>query len=139
MSSRLNLALRERNGLVYTVESNCVAYTDTGIWAIYYGCDAKDRNRCRQLVLHELDKLTQHPLSSRALEAARRQFKGQIGISYDNFENVAIGMAKRYLHYGKTLSKEQLFERLDAITPENLLQTAQFVFSPDKFLTLEYV
>ena len=139
MSSRLNLALRERNGLVYTVESNCVAYTDTGIWAIYYGCDAKDRNRCRRLVLHELDKLTQHPLSSHALEAARRQFKGQIGISYDNFENVAIGMAKRYLHYGKTLSKEQLFERLDAITPENLLQTAQFAFSPDKFLTLEYV
>ena len=105
---------RERNGLVYTVESNYTAYTDTGIWTVYYGCDANDRARCRRLVAHELDKLTQHPLSQRALDAARRQLKGQIGISYDNFENVAIGMAKRYLHYGKTLTKEALFERLDA-------------------------
>lgn len=139
MSSRLNLALRERNGLVYTVESNYTAYTDTGVWTVYYGCDAKDRARCRRLVLRELDKLMQHPLSQRTLDAVRRQFKGQIGISYDNFENVAIGMAKRFLHYGKTLTKEQLFERLDAITPDDLLSTAQFVFAPDKLLTLEYV
>ena len=139
MSSRLNLALRERNGLVYTVESNYTAYTDTGVWTVYYGCDAKDRTRCRRLVARELDKLTQSPLSQRTLDAARRQLKGQVGISYDNFENVAIGMAKRYLHYGKTLTKEQLFERLDALTPDDLLQTAQHVFSPDRLLTLEYV
>ena len=50
-----------------------------------------------------------------------------------------IGMAKRYLHYGRTLSKEQIFERLDAITPEDLLQTAQAVFSPERLLTLEYL
>ncbi|MBQ8454490.1 MAG: insulinase family protein [Bacteroidaceae bacterium] len=139
MSSRLNLALRERNGLVYTVESNSVCYTDTGFWSVYYGCDARDRARCRRLVLRELDKLMQSPMSQRTLDAARRQLKGQIGISYDNFENVAIGMAKRYLHYGKTLTKAQLFERLDALTPDDLLQTAQHVFSPDRLLTLEYV
>lgn len=139
MSSRLNLALRERNGLVYTVESNCSTYTDTGVWTVYYGCDAADRARCRRLVLRELDKLTQHPLSQRTLDAARRQIKGQIGISYDNFENLAIGMAKRYLHYGSTLSRQELFARLDAITPDDLLATAQAVFSPERLLTLEYV
>lgn len=139
MSSRLNLALRERNGLVYTVESNYTAYTDTGVWSVYYGCDVKDRTKCRRLVAHELDKLTQHPLSQRTLDYARRQLKGQIGISYDSFENVAIGMAKRYLHYSRTLSKEELFKRLDAITPEDLLLTAQTVFSPDRLLTLQYV
>ena len=139
MSSRLNLALRERNGLVYTVESNCSTYTDTGVWTVYYGCDAADRARCRRLVLRELDKLTQHPLSQRTLDAARRQLKGQIGISYDNFENLAIGMAKRYLHYGNTLSRQELFARLDAITSEDLLTTARAVFSPERLLTLEYV
>ena len=139
MRSRLNLALRERNGLVYTVESNSIAYSDTGLWSVYYGCDVKDRARCRRLVTHELDRLTQKPMSQRTLDGARRRLKGQIGISYDNFENVAIGMAKRYLHYGRTLSKEQIFERLDAITPEDLLQTAQAVFSPERLLTLEYV
>ena len=139
MSSRLNLALRERNGLVYTVESNCSTYTDTGVWTVYYGCDAADRARCRRLVLRELDKLMQHPLSQRTLDAARRQMKGQIGISYDNFENLAIGMAKRFLHYGSTLSRQELFARLDAITSEDLLATAQAVFSPERLLTLEYV
>ena len=139
MSCRLNLALRERAGLVYTVESSNAAYTDAGLWSVYYGCDAKDRARCRRLVARELDKLVQHPLSQRTLDAARRQLKGQIGLSYDNFENVAIGMAKRFLHYGTTLSREQLFAQLDAITPDELLQTAQCVFSPDRLLTLEYV
>ena len=139
MSSRLNLALRERNGLVYTVESNYVAYTDTGLWSVYYGCDATDRARCHKLVTRELERLTDHPLSQRTLDAARRQLKGQIGISYDNFENVAIGMAKRYLHYGRTLSQQELFEQLDAITAEDLLTTAQIVFSPERLLTLEYV
>lgn len=139
MSSRLNLALRERNGLVYTVESNYVAYTDTGLWSVYYGCDAADRARCHKLATRELERLTDHPLSQRTLDAARRQLKGQIGISYDNFENVAIGMAKRYLHYGRTLSQQELFEQLDAITAEDLLATAQIVFSPERLLTLEYV
>lgn len=138
MSSRLNLALRERNGLVYTVESGNVTYTDCGLWTIYYGCDNKDRMRCRRLVAHELERLTQHALPQRTLDAARRQVKGQIGISYDNFESVAIGMAKRYLHYGTTLSRKEFFERLDALTPEDLLATAQSVFAPDRLLTLEY-
>ena len=78
-------------------------------------------------------------MSQRSLDAARRQLKGQIGISYDNFENVALGMAKRYLHYGRTLSKQELFEQLDAITSENLLTTAQTIFVPERILTLEYV
>ena len=139
MSSRLNLALRERNGLVYSVESNNVAYTDAGLWTVYYGCDAADRSRCHRLVLRELARLTDGPMPQRMLDAARRQLKGQIGISYDNFENVAIGMAKRFLHYGQTLSRQQFFERLDAITPDDLLATARAVFSPDRLLTLEYV
>ena len=139
MSSRLNLALRERNGLVYTVESNNVAYTDTGLWSVYYGCDARDRKRCRRLVLRELARLTDKPMPQRTLDAARRQLKGQIGISYDNFENVALGMAKRYLHYGTTLSREELFGQLDAITPDDLLATARVVFSPDRLFTLEYI
>ena len=139
MSSRLNLALRERNGLVYTVESTNVTYTDCGLWMVYYGCDAQDRARCRRLVAHELERLTDRAMPQRTLDAARRQLKGQIGISYDNFENVALGMAKRYLHYGTTLSREELFGRLDAITPEDLLQTARAVLAPDRLLTLEYV
>lgn len=138
MGSRLNLALRERNGLVYTVESNAVGYTDCGVWSVYFGCDAKDVSRCLRLVHHELRRFTDAPMSQRTLDAARKQLKGQIGISYDNGENVAIGMAKRYLHYNTTRSMQQLFDSLDAITTQQLWDTAQEVFAPDKLLTLVY-
>lgn len=138
MSSRLNLSLRERNGLVYTVESNNVCYTDSGAWSAYFGCDPHDVKRCCRLVRQELHRLTDAPLPQRTLDAARRQLKGQIGISYDNGENVAIGMAKRALHYNTTQSMTELFERLDALTPQQLWDTAQQVFAPERLLTLVY-
>lgn len=138
MSSRLNLSLREKTGLVYTVESSNVCYTDCGVWTTYFGCDPHDVKRCCRLVQQELRRLTDIPLSQRALDAARRQLKGQIGISYDNGENVALGMAKHALHYNKTQSMEELFARLDALTPQQLWDTAQHVFDPEKILTLVY-
>ena len=136
LSSRLNMSLRERNGLVYSVESSATAYTDTGLWSVYFGCDHHDVARCRRLVLRELARLAETPLSQRVLDAARRQLKGQIGLSYDNAESVALDMAKRYLHYGRTQTKEQLFERLDALTPDELWLTAQEVFAPERITTL---
>lgn len=138
MSSRLNLSLRERNGLVYTVESSNVCYSDSGVWSTYFGCDPHDVKRCCRLVRQELRRLTDAPLSQRTLDAVRRQLKGQIGISYDNGENVALGMAKRALHYNNTQSMEELFARLDALTPQQLWDTAQEVFAPEKLLTLVY-
>ena len=138
MSSRLNLALRERRGLVYTVESNLVCYSDSGVWSVYFGCDHEDVNLCCSLVMKELQRLTEKPLSQRALDAARRQIKGQIGVSYDNSESVALGMAKRFLHYGTTQTAEELFARLDALTADQLWNTAQQIFNPKQILTLVY-
>lgn len=138
MGNRLNLALRERRGLVYTVESNLVCYTDSGVWSVYFGCDHEDVERCCHLVMHELQRLIEKPLTQRALDAARRQIKGQIGISYDNSESVALGMAKRFLHYGTTQTSDELFARLDALTIDQLWQTAQQVFNPNHILTLVY-
>ena len=138
MSSLLNLSLRERNGLVYTVESNATCYTDSGIWTTYFGCDPKDVRKCCRLVERELQKLTEKPLSIQKLNAARQQLKGQIAVSYDNFESLAISMAKRYLHYGSTQTMQQLFCRLDELTPNQLWETAQEVFAPQNLHTLIY-
>ena len=70
MNAKLNLALREHNGLVYTVESTMAAYGDTGIWSIYFGCDEHDVKRCLRLVRKELDKFMQKPLSEAQLSRA---------------------------------------------------------------------
>ncbi len=138
MSSLLNLSLRERNGLVYTVESNATCYTDSGVWTTYFGCDPEDVRKCCRLVERELRKLTDKPLSQQKLNAARQQLKGQIAVSYDNFESLAISMAKRYLHYGSTQTMQQLFNRLDELTPTQLWETAQEAFSPQNLHTLIY-
>jgi predicted Zn-dependent peptidase len=138
MSSRLNTSLRERHGLVYSVESNMASYTDAGLWRVYFGCDHHDVKRCARLVVRELKRLCDAPLSQRTLDAARRQMKGQLGIAWDNPESVAIGMAKRFLHYGTTLTMAQQMERLDALTPDILWQTAQDILSPDGMTMLAF-
>ena len=88
--------------------------------------------------MDELRRLTEEPLSQRTLDAARRQLRGQLAISFDNSESVAIGMGKRFLHYGRTQSMEELFARLDTLTPHDLWQTAQQVFTPQRLFTLIY-
>ena len=138
MNSRLSQSLREKNGLVYTVESTLTTYTDTGVWAVYFGCDPNKVERCRKLVLKELARLAQAPLSPSALLAVKKQIKGQIGISYDNFENVAIGMGKRFLHYNKVQTREEINTRIDALMAEDLWQTAREMFVPEELTMLIY-
>ena len=138
MNSRLNLSLRERRGLVYTVESGLTGYTDTGVWQTYFGCDHHDVDRCLRLVQHELMRLCDSPLSSSALTAAKRQLRGQVALAWENGENVAIGMGRRMLHLGRTLSLEQFCDRIEALTAQQLLDVAQEVFDPSRLVTLRY-
>lgn len=138
LSSRLNLALREKRGLVYTVESTLTTYTDTGVWAIYFGCDHHDAEKCKRIVKRELQRLCDAPLSEKALNAAKRQIIGQIALSYDNFESVAIGMGKRMLHYGRTQTKEQFIDRIQALTAEQVWDAAKEIFTPENLTILEY-
>ena len=136
MNARLNLSLRERHGLVYTVESAMASYSDTGCWSVYFGCDHHDVKRCMRLVEHELDRMMQHPLSERQLTAAKRQLKGQIAIACDNREQYALDFAKNFLHYGQERDIDELLQRIDAITAPQIQDVAQYVFAPDRIETL---
>ena len=136
MNARLNLSLRERHGLVYTVESTMVTYGDTGVWSIYFGCDHHDINRCRRLVRHELDRLMQKPLSQRQLMIAKRQLKGQLAIACDNREQFALDFGRSYLHHGHERDLDALYRRIDALTAEELQTIACELFAPDHMTTL---
>lgn len=138
MNARLNLALRERNGLVYTVESSMVSYGDTGLWCTYFGCDPHDVKRCLRLVRHELDKVMRKPLSAAQLYRAKRQIKGQIGVACDHRENFALDFGKSFLHYGWEKDITRLFNDIDGVTAEQLQEVAQEIFSPEQMLTLIY-
>lgn len=136
MNAKLNLALREHNGLVYTVESTMVAYGDTGTWSIYFGCDEHDVKRCLRLVRKELDKFMQKPLSDAQLKAAKKQIKGQIGVACDNRENFALDFGKSFLHYGWEKNVDRLYEQVDEITAAQIQAVAQELFDKNRLTTL---
>ena len=136
MNAKLNLALREHNGLVYTVESTMVAYGDTGTWSIYFGCDEHDVKRCLRLVRKELDKFMQKPLSDAQLKAAKKQIKGQIGVACDNRENFALDFGKSFLHYGWEKNVDRLYEQVDEITAAQIQAVAQELFDKARLTTL---
>ena len=136
MTARLNVSLRERNALVYTVESMAQSYSDTGLWAVYFGCDPKNVKRCLRLIRRELDKVMQRPLRDAQLRAAKRQIRGQIGIACDSRESFALDFAKSYLHYGWRKDVTALCERIDALTAADLQRVAQDLFAEERLTTL---
>lgn len=136
MTARLNVSLRERNALVYTVESMAQSYSDTGLWAVYFGCDPKNVKRCLRLIRRELDKVMQRPLSDAQLRAAKRQIRGQIGIACDSRESFALDFAKSFLHYGWKKDVTALCERIDALTAADLQRVAQDLFAEERLTTL---
>lgn len=138
MNSRLNVSLRERRGLVYTVESNLTSYTDTGAFCIYFGTDPDDVDICLRLTYKEMKRMRDVKMTSSQLAAAKKQLIGQIGVASDNNENNALGMAKTFLHYNKYESSESVFRRIEALTAEELLEVANEMFAEEYLSTLIY-
>ena len=138
MNSRLNIALREHRGLVYEIESNYTPYTDIGTFSIYFGCDHDDMERCIELVLKELKQMRDQRLSNSQLRAAKKQLIGQIGVSSDNNESNALGMAKTFLHYHRYITSEEAFKNIELLTADLLQEVAQEILAEKNLSILCY-
>ena len=138
LNSRLNLSLRERNGLVYSVESSMVGYGDTGCWCIYFGCDPHDVKHCQRLVLRELNRLMRQPLTPMQLRKAKQQIQGQLAIASDSREHFALDFAKNFLHLGKERDLSDIMRHIDCLTSDDLQQAACYVFDERRITTLIY-
>ena len=138
MSSRLNLALRERNGLCYTIESNVTNYTDTGVWNIYFGCDPRNLAKAKRLCMQQLDLLCTKPLNDKQLATAKRQLRGQVLIGNQNKENLILGLSKAYLHGLELKTDNEHFRFIDSLTANDLQQLAQRIFNPNQLSSLTY-
>jgi len=136
MNSRLNVVLREKQGLVYTVDSTITSYSDTGVFAVYFGCDHESLDKCLRLTYKELKRLRDKALTSSGLHAAVKQLKGQMGISSDHRENVALALGKSFLHYNRYDSLPEVYEKIDALTANQLLEIANEVFDESKLFSL---
>lgn len=138
MNSRLNLSLREKAGLVYSVDAYLNTYPDTGFWNVYFGCDAHDIKRCRRLLERELVRFIEKPLTTSQLHAAQKQLCGQIGISTDAAEGYALAMGKTFAHYNRHRDVAQLIEDIQSVTAEELQKVAAEVYDPQRLTTLIY-
>lgn len=138
MNNRLNVSLRENNGLVYSVESNITSYTDTGLFCIYFGTDPKNKDKAMKLVNKEIERFCNSKLSSRQLSAAKKQAVGQLGVSTDNCEGLFLNMGKSFLHYNRFDSMDDIFDQIQSITSDEISNIANDIFSQDKLFILAY-
>lgn len=138
MNSRLNMLLREKHGFAYNVESNYTAYSDTGLFNIYFGSDKENVERINQLIYKELEKLRTQKLGTLQLHKAKKQIEGQIAISSESKANMMFTMGKSFLFYDKVDSLQTLFNRIQSITAEDLLEVANEIFEKDKLSILIY-
>jgi predicted Zn-dependent peptidase len=138
LNSRLNLSLREKNGLAYNVESSYNPYYDTGIFSIYFGTDKQYLNKSISIANEELKKLRTTKLGAIQLSKAKNQIKGYLVRGYENHESLMLSLGKSLLVFNKIETIEEICKKIDNVSSSELLETANDIFEPGKMSTLIY-
>ena len=138
MNSRLNVSLREKHALVYNVESNLTSYTDCGTFSVYYAADPLLYSKCSLAVSRELKLLCDKRLTPVQLAAAKQQIMGQLAISFDDSESLAMDLGKSVLHYNRFDTLEGVYKRVEKITSDDLLEVANEVIHPSSLSSIDY-
>lgn len=128
-NSRLNVVLREKNGLSYNIEAAYTPYNDCGLAAIYFSSDHHNADHCHELIDKELRILRTTALSSRKLAMIKRQFLAQMTISMENNEGYMLGAGKSYLIHDDIDTLEDVYQKVMAVTAEQIMQVAEEIFS----------
>jgi predicted Zn-dependent peptidase len=136
MSSRLNLEIREKHGIAYTVESNYTPLSDTGIFSIYFGTDTEKAAKASKLIHKELKKLREQKLGSLQLHQARQKFIGQIALAEENRMSVIIAMAKSMVDFNRIDTLEEIFDKINQVSAEQVLEISNEIFDNDRMITL---
>ena len=138
LNSRLNLSLREKNGLAYNVESSYNPYLDTGAFTIYFGTDSQNLNKSISIAKSELNILRNVRLGNIQLNKAKNQIKGYLARGYENHESLMLSLGKSILVFGKIETLEETCRKIDLITSSELMETAKDIFDPEKLSMLIY-
>ena len=136
MSSRLNLEIREKYGIAYTIESNYGTFSDTGIFSIYFGTDKEKSDKALKLVHKELKKLRENKLGTLQLQQAKQKFIGQIALAEENRMSLLISLAKNILDFNRADSLPEVFEKINAITADELIEISNEIFDVNTMVTL---
>lgn len=139
LNSRLNLALREKYGFVYSVESNYHSFSDTGFFNIYFGTEPRQLEKSVRIVERELQKLREKPLGTVQLHQAKEQLMGQMAMGEENNANLMLMMGKSLLDLNGIDSLQKVFDQIKGITASQLQEIAQDQFARDSLAQLRFV
>ncbi len=139
MGSILNLSIREKYGIAYTIESNYTIFSDTGLFSIYLGTDEEKVEKAKKLVFKELSKMCDQSLSDVKLKKAKQKFIGQIALTEENRMSMIISAAKNVMDYNRVILLDEVIEKIQHLDNTSLLAIAQDVFDPRKMLSLSFV
>ena len=137
-NSRLNLALRERHGLVYGVEAGYTPFTDTGQFSIYFATDPGQVNRAMQLVNKELKMLREKPLGTMQLHQAKEQLMGQLAMAEESNAGLMQVLGKGLLDTGRIETLAELFSQIKAVTAKDLQALSDEWLRPEAFYQVTY-
>ncbi|GAB6180708.1 pitrilysin family protein [Desulfotomaculum defluvii] len=133
LSSRLFQEIREQRGLVYTVYSYHSSYYDTGIFGVYAGLSKENVNQAMDLIFKEIKDVKKNGILKEELQRAKDQLKGNLLLSMESVNTHMSRLGKSELYLGKVYSPEEIVEKLNRITLEDILRVANTLFQPDKF------
>lgn len=139
MNSRLNLALREKHGFVYSIDAAYHPYTDTGLFAIFFGTEPSQLSRSIKMVKKELQMLKKKPLGTLQLHTAKEQIMGQLAMAEENNASLMLMMAKSILDLGRVDTLEATFDKIKKITSHDLQQLANEMFIENELSELVYL
>jgi predicted Zn-dependent peptidase len=139
MNSRLNLALREKYGYVYSVESNYSPFTDTGLFAIYFATEAKHLQKSIQLVYKELKNLRELKLGTVQLHQAKEQLLGQLAMGEESNQGFMLMMGKSLLDLGYVEPLGEIFNAINKITSADILEVANELLQEKDLSRLIYL
>jgi predicted Zn-dependent peptidase len=137
-NSRLNLSLRERNGIAYNLESSYTAYSDTGTITIYFGTDKDNLDKAISLIKREIRTLQDKLLGNIQISKAKKQLVGQLAMSQENHEDLMLTLGKSFLIYNRMEGLETIYKKINAITPEEIREVANEVLDFDRLSMLIY-
>ena len=136
MSSRLFQEIREKRGLVYSVYSYHSMYTECGLFSVYAGTSPGRAQEVLGLIRHELEDLEERGVSGEELERAKGHMKGSMVLSQEDTNGRMSRLGKSEIGHGEILSLDELVERIDAVTEEDVATVSREVLSGPKALAV---
>ncbi len=131
MSSRLFQNIRERQGLAYSIYSDLNPYRDTGCLAVYAGTSLASAAKVVQSVVQEFRKLKVESVPEEELRRAKAQLKGSLMLSLESSTSRMSNLARQEMYFERFYDLDELIERIEAVTIEDLTNLANEFFKPE--------